>query len=960
MTDPLVGRRLGEFVVREELSRGGFGVVFRAEQPALAREAVIKVLHKRLRESENLIARFLREARLASLLDHPYAAHIYAFGAEPDGVLWIAMELVRGTPLDKLLQAQGALSLERFVPLLERICQVVQTAHDQGIVHRDIKPGNVMVLARAGQLLPKLLDLGIAKLDVDGSTGGVAVAVAPPRGTELDVDQGFAETVTPVGDTPSGSDGRLTEEGAIMGSPLYMAPEQWTDAGAVDARTDIYALGVLCHEALTTRPPFSAGNRFAIATLHATAPPPPLGVAFPPALDDVVARALAKRPEDRYASALEFAAAFKAASGILDEPSGLPRLSDELRLSVIARAPQPLAQAVGALDAARNAHQARDAVWQLVRVASRLVGVTALSAHSHVGTGGHISESGVNEALRWLRRRTLPDADWLALARELCAPFAKLRDAYPLPELIDFLTGPASAPLVELIALHDSDDVGATDEHVRAQLTVTVPMVEALLHGFAFFDDYRLVVPRAGGADLWMGVRRNELPGLALRGSALLVGQPAFVDASGLPVISLWPFLQLRQPTPGVPDHLFFFEGKGRRGARLVALPEAFEVEDSKLWDVVGGLVRTETEADGASPAAEVCPFPGLSAFTAEDATRFFGRERETEAFLNRLRAQPLLAVVGPSGAGKSSFIHAGVIPRMPADWHVVSLRPGRAPMAHLTNKLAGLGGGDPQALDDALRQDAGQLGALLRARVRAGTVVIVVDQLEELFTLCDDVAERERFVDVLVRAAREPEDPVRVVFTMRDDFLLHAEALPALRARLAQVLHLLTTPNRADLLRILLEPLRQVGYELDDPLLATEMVDALTGTRSALALLSFTASKLWDLRDRRFRQLSRRAYASLGGVGGALAKHAEATLAEMVPEEQRLVREVFRQAVTSEGTRAVSSRAELDQVLGGGVYATSVVEKLVAARLLVGSESATGGEQVEVTHEALIDAWPR
>src|SRR5439155_9502544 len=89
----LIGRSLGEFVVREPLSSGGFGVVFRAEQPALAREAVIKVMHTRHRASENLIQRFLREARLASRLDHPYAAHIYAFGAEPDGVLWIAMEL---------------------------------------------------------------------------------------------------------------------------------------------------------------------------------------------------------------------------------------------------------------------------------------------------------------------------------------------------------------------------------------------------------------------------------------------------------------------------------------------------------------------------------------------------------------------------------------------------------------------------------------------------------------------------------------------------------------------------------------------------------------------------------------------------------------------------------------------------------------------------------------------------
>src|SRR5262245_1817770 len=159
----LVGRTFGEFTVRELISSGGFGMVFRAEQPALAREAVIKVLHTRHRASETVAQRFLREAQLASKLDHPYAAHTYAFGAEPDGVLWIAMELVRGTPLDRLLAAQGPIALEQLVPLFDRICEVVHTAHEQGIVHRDLKPANVMVLRRAGRYLPKLLDFGIAK-----------------------------------------------------------------------------------------------------------------------------------------------------------------------------------------------------------------------------------------------------------------------------------------------------------------------------------------------------------------------------------------------------------------------------------------------------------------------------------------------------------------------------------------------------------------------------------------------------------------------------------------------------------------------------------------------------------------------------------------------------------------------------------------------------------------------------
>src|SRR5688572_3558685 len=132
-------------------------------------------MQARQKASSQSVQRFLREARLASRLDHPYAAHIYAFGAEPDGTLWIAMELVRGTVLSDYLRASGPLPLERFIPLLERICEVVHSAHEQGIVHRDLKPSNVMVLSRAGRLLPKLLDFGIAK----AIEGAVAPATAP-------------------------------------------------------------------------------------------------------------------------------------------------------------------------------------------------------------------------------------------------------------------------------------------------------------------------------------------------------------------------------------------------------------------------------------------------------------------------------------------------------------------------------------------------------------------------------------------------------------------------------------------------------------------------------------------------------------------------------------------------------------------------------------------------------------
>jgi WD40 repeat protein len=918
--ESLTGRSFGEFVVREPLSSGGFGQVYRAEQPALAREAVIKVLHRELRGSGPVVQRFLREAQLASKLDHPYAAHIYAFGAEPDGVLWIAMELVRGTPLDRLLEAQGPIPLERFTPLLDRLCEVIHSAHEQGIVHRDLKPANVMVLARAGRLLPKLLDLGIAK-----------------HGAEL-----AADGPAPAGDAPT--TGRLTEHGASMGSPLYMAPEQWVDAALADARTDQYALGALCFEALTGKPPFTGASRVAIARAHARQSVPSLGAGFPPALDAVLARALAKKPAERFASALELGAAFRVASGVEPAVAVMPRLSEAARVAAETAAPQPIAQAVAALDAARNPHQARDAVWQLVRTATRLVGAVALAGHAHVGSGAR-TDPGAAEALRRLGRRGAGDADWLALATALVAPFARLRDAHPVPELVAWLTAGAPA-LTQLLARRAS--AGEHGGDALALVDAALPEIAALVDELAFFSDYPLIVPDADGGEAWMGLGRRERRRVRLRGKAPPAGQPVLIDADGAPVLALWPYVQRLAPAPGAPEQLFFLDGKGRRGARLVALPDAFEREDDALWDELGARLADPTTASGPIDAGEESPFPGLAAFTRADAARFFGRERETEAFVNRLRVTPLLAVIGPSGAGKSSFVQAGVLPALPEGWDAITVRPGSAPLATLAAKLGA----------QELTRDPDALGAALRAR--AGSVVLVVDQLEELFTLCDDADERARYADALTRAARAADDPVRVVLTLRDDFLLAAEALAPFRSRLAQSLELLTTPAAPDLRRILVEPVTRAGYDFDDPALPDEMVAAIADAPGALALLSFTASKLWELRDRRFRHLGKKAYESLGGVGGALAQHAEGTLRAMPAEEQGLVREVFRHAVTADGTRAVMSRAELEEVLGGGPHARAVIEKLVLARLLVAAEREDGGERVEITHEALLSAWPR
>jgi|GEM_PF-3087544 len=328
----LSGRRLGEFVLREQIGEGGYGAVYRCEQPVLKRDAVIKILHDRRRTSDVAQERFLREARLASRLDHPYAAHIYAFGVEQeDGLLWIAMELVHGITLDRWLATRGPMSLDQLVPFFERVAQVVQAAHDCGIVHRDLKPTNVMVIERGGRLLPKLLDFGIAKADevapvappawpegsigendeLASASGADGVVTARIRVTPTRVQRTRTNPDRAMAALPNGPE--LTGPGAGLGSAAYMSPEQWNNACAVGPASDIYSLGVVVYEALTGHAPFIATNTDDYYRCHLNGAVPHLSGDFSSDLDRVLQRALAKSPEARHGNVLELAAELRAA-----------------------------------------------------------------------------------------------------------------------------------------------------------------------------------------------------------------------------------------------------------------------------------------------------------------------------------------------------------------------------------------------------------------------------------------------------------------------------------------------------------------------------------------------------------------------------------------------------------------------------------------------------------------------
>ncbi len=953
---PLIGRALGDFIVREQIGAGGFGVVYRAEQPLLGREAVVKV--STAVSSPEYVTRFLREARLASKLDHPYAAHIYAFGSEDDGTLWTAMELVRGTPLDQLIKQQGALRLERFVPLFDKLCEVVHTAHEQGIIHRDLKPANVMVLSRAGRLLPKLLDLGIAKGE---DATGKSAEPAPTTGEEeprvLAVEGGTStlDLATSM---------RHTRAGRHLGTPAYMAPEQWIDARKADARTDVYALGILAYEGLTGRLPFSGTTVMGIARLHAKQPVPALGGELPPALDAVIAKAMAKKSADRYATALELGAALRQAAALDVDAVKLPELDPFLREEMLANAPQPLAEAVAAFDGVRNAHQAQGAMFGVVRVIVRMLGNLALACRCHAPSAGDARPE-VTYALRTLRKHGLSDLEWVGLTREITGAVREQRETFPLPELVELFhpavaSGEGAAADLEALisaATWFDQHLAGNEAAMLERLGQALPRLDRLLRGLLWMSAYAMVAQHGEWGERWMGVRRPQRAVCPIRGAAAATaGRLVILDPDGAVILPLAPLFQIAPPAPGHLSEVFVLDGANRDGARLVSLPTGFERTDEQLWTWFADKLALEGVDEREERAEDQAPYRGLATFTPADADRFVGRERETEAFTNRLRVTPLLVVVGASGAGKSSFVQAGLVPALGDRFTTLIVRPGTTPISTLTAVLhqAELGAAglsiDGEELPEALR---------VWASKENRSLLVYIDQFEELFTLCHDPVERERYVAALIRLARSADDPIRVVLTVRDDFLLRCQQVEALRERLVHGLQLLATPTPGDLQRILIEPARRAGYQFEDPELPVEMVAEVAEMPAALPLLSFTASQMWDLRDRHHHRLSRKAYETLGGVGGALAQHAERVFGQMPSDEQRLVRVGFRNLVTADGTRAVLTRAELLEVLGRQASAESVLEKLITARLLTASEGV-GGDRVEVVHEALLSAWPR
>ena len=375
---------------------------------------------------------------------------------------------------------------------------------------------------------------------------------------------------------------------------------------------------------------------------------------------------------------------------------------------------------------------------------------------------------------------------------------------------------------------------------------------------------------------------------------------------------------------------------------------------------------------------AKQSPYRGLLPFGEQHADLFFGREAEVDAFVERLRDEPTIAVVGPSGAGKSSFVRGGVIPRLrdQGAWEVLSVRPGSEPFLELARALAGDGSSragqgarDLEAAADLaarLRESPARLSLELAAihEQRGCHVLLVLDQAEELFTQVEDPATRRRFLDAVLAAADEPAEPVRAVITIRDDFLFRlVEGTGAAAAGTDSVM-ILRTPDEQMLEAVLARPLEVAGYRFEDPGMLDEMVASVRGEVACLPLLEFAARMLWERRDTEQRLIRRAVFKEIGGVAGALANHADSVLDGLSLEGQAQARLLLTRLVTPAGTRRTLGRERVLEGLPG--EAGEVLDRLIQARLLTvrkttGDTAAKGaGPALELVHESLVATWRR
>jgi WD40 repeat protein/energy-coupling factor transporter ATP-binding protein EcfA2 len=360
---------------------------------------------------------------------------------------------------------------------------------------------------------------------------------------------------------------------------------------------------------------------------------------------------------------------------------------------------------------------------------------------------------------------------------------------------------------------------------------------------------------------------------------------------------------------------------------------------------------RNVGQADVGTGPGQPCPYPGLAAFQPGDVARFHGREALTEDLVSLVGERRFVAVFGASGSGKSSLIRAGLIACLRASGPVVLFTPGTHPLDECAARIATLASSSAATLRRELDENPRALHmTVLQALTGDAELLLVVDQFEEVFTLCTDADERAGFIQALLTAAQAENSRTRVVIGVRADFYAHCADHPELVKALRDAQLLVGQMSTDELRRAVSQPAIDTGGTLETALLARVIADA-AGRPNVLPLVSHALRETWH--RRRGNTLTLAGYEASGGIHHALAQTAENVYTSLTEHQQRQARDVvLRLIALGDGTDDTKRRVQRDELPAG---AEEVLDSLVDARLVT-----VDAETVELTHEALLDAWPR
>ena len=354
-----VGQTVGNYTITARLGEGGMGTVFLAEHPVIGSKVALKAIHPYYARSPEVVSRFVNEARVVNQIGHDHIIDIHDFGSTPAGDYYFIMEYLLGEMLSDQRGHQVAFAPARALNIVAQIADALGASHEQGVIHRDLKPDNIFLITRDGRPdFVKVLDFGLAKLT---HTSGAVPAYT-------------------------------TDAGMVMGTPYYMSPEQCEGRAALDHRTDIYSLGVMLFEMLTGHVPFAGEGYGEVMTKQISLPPPPARRFVPDlpfALEEILSRALAKDPDARFQTMAEFREVLLSAeSALLPPPAAVVESALEASMS----APEPYAyqsfvhQHLGEVDEAIDLRPRRSRWGMLVLGGAAALAVVAVA---NGGVRGH-------------------------------------------------------------------------------------------------------------------------------------------------------------------------------------------------------------------------------------------------------------------------------------------------------------------------------------------------------------------------------------------------------------------------------------------------------------------------------------------------------------------------------------------------------------------------------------------